>query len=1120
MTPPSSQAPSSNGGFRIAGVASQAPSASASASASASNSGPSSSLMPSPANAPQPQPPNESPKSPVKLDREKHTSHRVPPKHAHAPSSSSQPRHWPQRSPVMQSRSSHNSAAHISRHDIDDDEEEGAIDDSAAPKPAAGPSSRPPPPKTPPHHSNPSRSSATHGRNPPADERKHHSQTSSYQPRSPSTPRRSYPSQSNHLRSPSPPASFNRSTIKDHDISTSRPHPDDRHRRPQPDRADHDVYRPSATEHRARDERYPAPAGARLWGRAKQDLVRASDDDDRRRDDRGWGNDRRGAERAGREWDRDYDRRYDREERDRGWDQHRNNERDRRDDSTRDRDLIRNGRDREVPPASIAREQRYAGWSPTPPDAHHADPSSNGNHDPRPPSRMGRAAPPPPLLSHPDRQVSSNAHRDPDATSLPKRPRSRSPPAGLLKRKANFSAVVPPALPSVVDKDAAAEGDNVAPGAPLPPKIETMQSPVLPASSSRLGSESLAHTAAPPSLPGSALNTVFQSSAANSTFATSVGGAPTSVPVDANYQATCEALDDFTLPSVRLSCLPRKQTSSSSSPPTSGRERRRARGALIPLNQRKFVGCSSLDDYEISIKLGQGTFGEVLKGRQILTGTQVALKKVTIHDAKDGLPITALREIKLLKKLKHPSIVPVIDMAVRASGERGKLGDVYMVEPYMDHDLNGMLENPSIRLEHSQIKLYMKQLLEGTLYLHKNRILHRDMKAANLLINNKGQLQIADFGLARAYRDPGQSWKGGWSAGVQKYTNMVVTRWYRPPELLAGERRYGPPIDMWGIGCILAEMITGRPLFKGTSEINQLELISKLCGSPNETNFPGWNSLPGVKDADPSGRPDANPEVEGRKDFGAYPRKVNESFRGGGMVDAGKECADLIDKLLVLDPRKRLGAKEALEHEWFWEKPWVADGSSLPRYEHSKEIDRVRRDWKPVPVPVGAQPVPTMAQGGGGRPAMQQQQSQQQQYGATGAANGSSAWGYPRPGFAPQQANGGAGQPAPNPAADAWEAITAGPRSNLPPAAAGLPSRPYPSQPGANPGAGGRHPFPNQQANSRFPHPNQRQNYPFPGQAGPRQQQQQQQQGNLPARAVQPPHGRGPNGGAGGNPYA
>ncbi|EST09220.1 Protein kinase domain protein [Kalmanozyma brasiliensis GHG001] len=522
-----------------------------------------------------------------------------------------------------------------------------------------------------------------------------------------------------------------------------------------------------------------------------------------------------------------------------------------------------------------------------------------------------------------------------------------------------------------------------------------MQSPVLPVPS-RVGSESVANTAPPSSRPGS----VHPTATATAPSAT--------VAADANYDATCDALDDFSVPSVRLSCLPRKLPDA---PPLTGRERRKLRAPRIPLHQRKFVGCSSLDDYEISIKLGQGTFGEVLKGRQILTGTSVALKKVTIHDAKDGLPITALREIKLLKKLHHPSIVPVIDMAFRPSTERGKLGDVYMVEPYMDHDLNGMLENPSIRLEHSQIKLYMQQLLEGTLYLHKNRILHRDMKAANLLINNTGQLQIADFGLARPYRDPGQSWTGkGWTGGTHRYTNMVVTRWYRPPELLAGEKRYGPPIDMWGIGCILAEMVMGKPLFKGTSEINQLELIAKLCGSPNETSFPGWSTLPGVKDADPTGRPDPHPEIPGQHAFGDHPRRVKEHFRT--VYDAGPGCADLIDKLLVLDPRKRLTAQEALEHEWFWTKPYPADRGSLPKYEHSKEIDRGRREWRPAPAVAPAAAVQVGPVGGagvgmGGRPGMgQMPYPAQQQQGRP----------YARP--APAYAPNGGGMPDP---ASGWD---------------------------------------------------------------------------------------------------
>ena len=373
--------------------------------------------------------------------------------------------------------------------------------------------------------------------------------------------------------------------------------------------------------------------------------------------------------------------------------------------------------------------------------------------------------------------------------------------------------------------------------------------------------------------------------------------------------------------------------------PRPGTLSRRARARPAPLAERTFEGCSHVSAYELTVKLGQGTFGEVKKGRQSSTGRDVALKKVTIYDLKDGMPITALREIKLLKVLRHPYIVPVIDIAYRPPTERGKTGDVYMVEPYMDHDLNGLLDNPTIQLPMNQIKLYMRQLLEGTLFMHKNRILHRDMKAANLLIDNNGQLQIADFGLARPFYDPGYAWRPrGWKGGIVNYTDMVVTRWYRPPELLAGQRNYGPPIDMWGIGCILAEMVTGRPIFKGTSEIHQLELIASLCGSPNDENFPGWSTLPGVKNATPSGRPDTNPNVRGRHDFGRFPRIVKQHFTS--VVDVGRECADLIDRLLVLDPCKRMTAAEALEHEWFWTKPYPADPASLPKYLPSKEIDR------------------------------------------------------------------------------------------------------------------------------------------------------------------------------------
>ncbi|CAO1628406.1 unnamed protein product [Parajaminaea phylloscopi] len=411
---------------------------------------------------------------------------------------------------------------------------------------------------------------------------------------------------------------------------------------------------------------------------------------------------------------------------------------------------------------------------------------------------------------------------------------------------------------------------------------------------------------------------------------------------------------------------PLEEGEAEATPPslTSAQRRRAVRERLVPLKDRVFVGCSNPTAYQKVDEskgglLGMGTFGEVSRAKHIATGTEVALKKIKIqaNESHNGMPITAIREIKLLKELNHPNICPVVDMVYE--GIVGKAtsagGTVYMVLPYMEHDLNGLIERLDSEdkpFSPAQIKLYMKQLLEGTLYLHQNKILHRDIKAANILISNDGSLRIADFGLARPYHDPGDvqgrcpAWRtddrtgqSGWTGGDVNYTSMVVTRWYRPPELLAGERKYGPPVDMWGLGCILAEMILRRPMFKGASEINQLELIADLCGSPNDDVYPGWSSLPGVKNLDNSGQTRAGKNERGIFDFGRKPRRVKERFMG--MVRT--ELADLIDKLLVLDPRQRLTAEGALSHKWFDVEPLPADPASLPRYPDSKEANKGSR---------------------------------------------------------------------------------------------------------------------------------------------------------------------------------
>ncbi|KAG9652862.1 Pkinase-domain-containing protein, partial [Aureobasidium melanogenum] len=271
--------------------------------------------------------------------------------------------------------------------------------------------------------------------------------------------------------------------------------------------------------------------------------------------------------------------------------------------------------------------------------------------------------------------------------------------------------------------------------------------------------------------------------------------------------------------------------------------------------QRRFRGCAAIDDFDIVQKLGEGTFGVVSKARSKRSGAIVALKKILIHNEKDGFPITALREIKLLKMLSHANVLTLQEMAVeRHKKDVKKRATLYMVCPYMDHDLSGMTTNPDISFTEAQIKCYMLQLLEGLRYLHDSHILHRDMKAANILINNRGLLQIADFGLARHYDGPVPQPGRGNGEAVRDYTTLVVTRWYRPPELLLQLRRYTPAIDMWGAGCVFAEMFEGRPILEGKSDLNQAQIIFELVGSPNEDNMPGWSQLPGcdgVKEFEP-----------------------------------------------------------------------------------------------------------------------------------------------------------------------------------------------------------------------------------------------------------------------------
>lgn len=286
--------------------------------------------------------------------------------------------------------------------------------------------------------------------------------------------------------------------------------------------------------------------------------------------------------------------------------------------------------------------------------------------------------------------------------------------------------------------------------------------------------------------------------------------------------------------------------------------------------------------YSVNKIIGRGAYGLVCSAVDTETGDKVAIKKIprVFDDLVDAKRI--LRELKLLAFIRHPNLLYL--KAVFRPADPESFTDVYLVTELMETDLNAVLKSRSIKLVEEHCQYFIYQLVAGLHYLHSAGVLHRDLKPANLLTNSECELKICDFGLARA-RGP-------------RMTDYVVTRWYRPPELLLVCDGYTSAIDMWAVGCLAFEVITNRALFPGKDYIHQLTLITDVLGTPT------LSDLRNVKS------PEAKRFIQS-----LTPRApTNWSHM---LPNASPDLQDFVSRLLTYDPDLRLTAAEAMRHPWF-----------------------------------------------------------------------------------------------------------------------------------------------------------------------------------------------------------
>ncbi|PMD26046.1 Pkinase-domain-containing protein [Hyaloscypha hepaticicola] len=299
-------------------------------------------------------------------------------------------------------------------------------------------------------------------------------------------------------------------------------------------------------------------------------------------------------------------------------------------------------------------------------------------------------------------------------------------------------------------------------------------------------------------------------------------------------------------------------------------------------------------------KLGEGTYANVYLGHLRSDPSKlVAIKKIKIQkEYTEGMAPDAVRELKHLQEISHPNIISLLsvfsskDQNLNLVLEYLPLGDLEM----LIKDVEG------VRYGAADIKAWMGMLTRAIWFCHENFILHRDIKPNNLLIAADGEVKLADFGLARSFSDP-----------YRIMTSNVITRWYRPPELLFGAKHYSGAVDIWSVGLVFAELVMRIPYIAGDTEVHQINLICQAVGTPNEENWPGVSKLPEYTVPEPP-----------------TPVRLRDHYLSL-FGTAGPEGVDLLMKMLILDPRRRITAREALQHGWWAADPVPTKKQDLPR---------------------------------------------------------------------------------------------------------------------------------------------------------------------------------------------